>query len=100
MAVTITFCDQAVPADSAPHDVTIPGSPGLASIVEAKQLVTSDGVASAAETDLSVVTAITGDDQILLKDKDTVTLQVGAAIAAKDFIQIVGEVLGENVKVA
>lgn len=97
MPRTVVMVDETVPADAANHDVDIKNAPPLASILRARQI--DNGVP--AEVDLTVVTADpTGDDEIYLKDSDTITIRVGTAIATDDFLILECEEVGENVKVA
>jgi len=87
--------DEVVAADSANHDLDIKNTVPLASILRARQI--DNG--TPAEVDLTVVTAApTGDDEIYLKDADTITIRVGTAIAVDDLLILEVVEVGEQVK--
>ena len=82
-----------------PTDVDVPaGTPPLAALNWARLLQTPAAGGAHSEVDLSIVDTISADDQITLKDQDTITIRPAAAILIHDTLHLNVVEVGEKVK--
>jgi len=97
----ITISGVAKTIGTTPTDVDIPSSPKLAKLTKAYHRVPKDGIAAGdnavSVTTLTIKDAIDGDNQIVLKDPNTITIRLttGVDLEADDQLVLEAELKGE-----
>lgn len=97
MPQNIVLVDQAVAADNAVHELTLPtGSPPIDEILYARQIDTG----APAEVDLTVQAAIDGNDQVQTAASaiNKFKIRVGTAINVDDFLVLNVRTIGERTR--